>query len=505
MNENELRSKLAKKLNLIEQGLKLVKEEYHIPKGPCHNSAFIDILAKDELNKFVIIELKKNNQSARQALHELFKYTALFSNQHNVNKFKIRTLLVSVEWDELLIPFSEYIKTTECQTTGYHLLLDDKDEIKCIDKIQPLEQNLITSVFGYHYIYLFQNEIERDKLLPSLIDIIKNCRCNDFILLIIDYKGNKSNSVYPHAIYMVPIRIDIEIENELKRLFIEEYEEEPEDPLQYQDQFIANINEKVHEIKDVDFSGEIGYPEKFVSVLGVQEWKVDKILRFGCYENNDLISDKEIERMISGVEGNNIHHFNRIANTSDQLDWKNTREKVNSFLEGTSKWEKAFEWFSKSFCDDAHFISNAIYEAAVNNDIRYFPQMEITSFNETTSEVHSIFGFVEWNDKISLTHFNHIYNSICESFDKFLHYCHFGQSYIYDEKLVTAHGLEYVCVYWNSIDDNDSFLNFTKRSGKIISKHINRETKPLIDYFENNRTFIYTVIEGMDQNICRIS
>ena len=77
--EKTIRDLLVTRLDLVEPGLVHVETEHKLPN--VHGSkGSIDILARDALGHRVIIELKRSNDSARAAIHELCKYVALFKN-----------------------------------------------------------------------------------------------------------------------------------------------------------------------------------------------------------------------------------------------------------------------------------------------------------------------------------------------------------------------------------------------------------------------------------------
>lgn len=105
--EARLRDELSNSLDLLEPGLALRAVEFRLPNR--HGaSGSIDILATDRFAAIVIIEIKKSNQTARQALHELHKYVALIKYDHGLRDSQVRCMLVSTEWHELLVPFSEF-------------------------------------------------------------------------------------------------------------------------------------------------------------------------------------------------------------------------------------------------------------------------------------------------------------------------------------------------------------------------------------------------------------
>src|SRR2546430_15881603 len=122
--EARLRDELSKRLDLLEPGLTLQAVEFRLPNRQ-GASGSIDILATDRFSAMVIIEIKKSNQTARQALHELHKYVALIKYDHGLRDSQVRCMLVSTEWHELLIPFSEFSRTVPWAVDGSRLDLSD--------------------------------------------------------------------------------------------------------------------------------------------------------------------------------------------------------------------------------------------------------------------------------------------------------------------------------------------------------------------------------------------
>lgn len=122
-NENEIRDQLAGCLSLIEPGLELVDTNYML-RNPHGSDGCVDLLARDSSSAMVIIELKRADQSAREALHEIGKYADLLARDKGVPRHRIRTLIVSTTWRELLIPFSYYAHQAEISIEGFELSVD---------------------------------------------------------------------------------------------------------------------------------------------------------------------------------------------------------------------------------------------------------------------------------------------------------------------------------------------------------------------------------------------
>lgn len=69
-NEAALRDFLAEHLDMVEPGLTLVKTEFHLANSN-GASGFLDIFARAADGQLVIIEIKRSNSAAREAIQEL--------------------------------------------------------------------------------------------------------------------------------------------------------------------------------------------------------------------------------------------------------------------------------------------------------------------------------------------------------------------------------------------------------------------------------------------------
>src|SRR5437016_5205679 len=95
----------------------------------------------------VIIELKRSNQAAREAVHEIFKYVTLFQQQNGLPDHKIRCLIVSTEWDELRIPFSAVAALAHFQLSGYLIETDESGQVLRATPQTPVKLSEPIAVF----------------------------------------------------------------------------------------------------------------------------------------------------------------------------------------------------------------------------------------------------------------------------------------------------------------------------------------------------------------------
>ena len=73
MEEIALQNLIAQNICKLKPGLTLLNKEQYIPNK--HGTkGFIDLYAKDEKGRHVLIEIKRSNAAAREANHEVNKY-----------------------------------------------------------------------------------------------------------------------------------------------------------------------------------------------------------------------------------------------------------------------------------------------------------------------------------------------------------------------------------------------------------------------------------------------
>lgn len=115
MKESALRDLIAQKISQLKPGLTLLQKEQYIP-GEHGTKSFIDLYARDEKGRHVLIELKRSNTAARQALHEVSKYVEQVKQHFGAKDSEIFAIIASTEWGELLLPFSRF-----CEDAGFSI------------------------------------------------------------------------------------------------------------------------------------------------------------------------------------------------------------------------------------------------------------------------------------------------------------------------------------------------------------------------------------------------
>ncbi len=85
----------------------MLQKEQYIP-NEYGTKSFIDLYATDEEKRHVLIELKRSDAAARQAIHEVNKYVESVKRHFGAKDSEVHVIIASTEWAELLLPFSRF-------------------------------------------------------------------------------------------------------------------------------------------------------------------------------------------------------------------------------------------------------------------------------------------------------------------------------------------------------------------------------------------------------------
>ncbi|HEY2763588.1 MAG TPA: endonuclease NucS domain-containing protein [Pseudonocardiaceae bacterium] len=164
-----MREQLAQHLNLIEPGLRLIETEYSIPNAEGTRGR-IDILARDGHGSWVVIELKRADGTARQALHEVTKYAELLRQEMGLRQDRVRAVIVSTTWKELLVPVSNMARDWSHDLRGYLLILGSDGEPVRADRVTLLSAPVVPKITPIHFIYFFDSPEDRERGWQQVVD-----------------------------------------------------------------------------------------------------------------------------------------------------------------------------------------------------------------------------------------------------------------------------------------------------------------------------------------------
>lgn len=454
MNEAALRDELATKLEILEPGLVLIEKECPLP-NPLGAKGFVDILARDRFGNRVIIELKRSNQTARQALHEILKYVALFVGHHGISRDRIRCFIVSTEWHELLVPFAQFMAVATFQAQGYHLLVDSTGIVSASSvEIPDLPEPI--SPFEHHGAFLFSQRSARDASAPRVQSALSDCGATAYIILLQDYEGNSPEVVYPFSIYVVPLRLQQKAMGDIRESVEREYADCDLDSSEIsqlvQQTFHSQVNEAVRDFHDTygrGFTYEIGFPEK-LSRGQYDGWRCREVIRFGNL-GEAAADDEEILRLVSGIEGQSDVRFYRTSSPRIELGWQSLRtESARCFL-GNPAWQDGFQWFCEWIETDwkeatvAVAVYNpmnllvSLHKLCVHGDTGYLPMLELIAVEEDQQRCRFLFGAIQWDGRTCPASVDETFGDV----EEFLFQTAMGVAWESDADIMQRHGLSY--------------------------------------------------------------
>lgn len=179
--EETIRSYLATHLTFLSEELHLIQEEYPLPNRS-GTRGFIDILARDNNCRYIIIEVKRTNQAARQTCQEILKYAALIKHYFGVKESEIRIIIVSSKWDELIVPYSEWCRHTDYLVEGYRIALDEHN--MPIDKspITLLEEASTRDISPFQMCFLSSREETMEEVVETIERAMTGIGLHDFVI-----------------------------------------------------------------------------------------------------------------------------------------------------------------------------------------------------------------------------------------------------------------------------------------------------------------------------------
>ena len=386
--EGVIRDWLSENLDFLEDSLELIQKEYYLT-DEVGARGFVDLLCKDDLGNFVIIEIKRSDSSARQTISEVLKYHALIRHNCGARESEIRTIIISTHWNELIRPFSEVIHRTSLALTGYHLQIDEQSYLPLsIKTVVPLEKQLLSRKFAYwQSLYLFEKEKDRDAFFVEFEKRMAKSSFKDFVLVKLVGPLDDQRIIFPwaviYAFQKMPVSeliFAIEHSNQTfgYELYpLQDYESEAEYVEYLELEYINHLDDQGY-----SYESEDCYPGKVSSMLNAEGWSVEFVSRSGIFDKDPRYSEEMLIEELKGMDGNNENSFWGIAESNQVERIKEIYEECQNSLAHAPGW--------------LDFITSVI--TALNSTNRRF-RITLVIFNPVslmTSIFHSV-RLLEYN------------------------------------------------------------------------------------------------------------
>lgn len=515
--ETVIRDKLSKSLAVLEPGLKLIEVNHKLP-NPIGPKGFVDILARDRFKNFVIIELKRSNESARDAFLEILKYMPLFRATHGIQPHQVRCLIVSTTWRELLVPYSEFQRLCEgeCQTEGIEIMVNAAGKVTRSKRVDVYALDETASVFQSHSVFLYRQSRDRAKAISRICTALDEAGATGYLVLKLDYRGENDQVIYPHSVYVVPTKVEPGVMKRLASKAVEELGDESSDAeleRNYrEDSFLAYVSEAMAKQPTPKWSTfEIGHAMKFAGMVENLGWKVKAITRKGPFSSATVIPDDQIVNIIKGFAGANPVRFERLVSPSYKLDWADTRKAAANCLSDTA-WEPGFNWFLDRI--EQHFpngvvlarifnprlLPEVLYHLTTEADPSYLPMLLVDVSSRDGQKHEGLVGTITWNGTTKPKNIKAAFAGVPDGFEGYYMARVTGGVFDLNQILMKRHGLGY-SMWRISYDGGNTKVEkriVISRAGEIQEKKA--EPKPLFltDFVEANEQYIRDLIRRTD-------
>jgi hypothetical protein len=510
--EETIRKYLATHLTFLSQDLYLIQEEYPLP-NELGTRGSIDILARDDDNRYVIIEVKRTNQASRQAIHEINKYAALIKQRFHVKESEIRIIIVSSEWDELRVPYSEWYHHTDYWVEGYYITLDQYN--LPIDKmlIIPEEETLKRNISPFQLCFLSSQEETMKDMVKTIKDAMTRFSLPDFIVVTL---SREQIIPYPFCAYLAFQRYSKQFYlNLLKSLSqtlpsLENYETEDDSEEQFvlyllEDEILALVVEQVK-----PESLETSEPDKFNYLM--QKWQIKDIVRSGFFKIDNRLTDEMLIAELRGHRGGSNIFYVDSSDSQHKSKMKEIKENVVHCLAFNPPWKQhilaAFSDAKKQKCKidiaiycPSQILSSLTYLSRGEYEYHLPTYLLILAFSD---ETHIYEGKIKWNGSVPLL------DDILKSFfphDSFEYFLHMSLGTIgdFDDKIMKKLGLDYfsnrIVIHSDTTEQYELFSIID--NGMQCSPPIQILT--IKDFIKSSNAFLAELCDFYSQHIHEIS
>ncbi len=406
-NEDGLRDYLAANLEVIEPGLRLIGKNYAVASAKGAAGA-LDILAKDRHGSFVIIEVKRSDSTARQALHELSKYIAAFVITQHVDEHKLRCFVVSTHWHELDTPLAYFRNSVRIDVQGFELTAQS-GVLKVAERLLPPIDSLPKLCPDTRLV-----QAAHGKSINLVVEELKAAAEKMPVLRAALLHFQRIEDAADLAVLCMWRIPDVYIEDVQMTLgdnwsnSEDAYESEWKEESNFLDWLVGQCDSIAPDFPTM----RIGTPEKISSII--ENRPLEVLTPLGAWPKMDLVHDlEEMQRCVVAQDISNSgrrvnrYSFNGTSTPNNAASWRYLSAAFISFLGFEPFWQSEIERFlatiKKSadvifYGTDCRHFQYRVYQH-LHHEEAQLSQFIIRVLNSAGAETHVMVGGWVWDGK----------------------------------------------------------------------------------------------------------
>lgn len=359
MKESTLRDLIAQKMCKLKPGLTLLQKEQYIPSEHGTKS-FIDLYAKDENGRHVLIELKRSTVAARQAIHEVNKYIECVKQYFGAKDSEVHVIIASTEWTELVIPFSRLYADSAFSIEGIQIDVSEDQSDFQVRPILPLPISQGRFIAPWHNVYWYADSESFQQGIAAIENAYREKGIDDYVIAkfhlpdpsmlylyrsaIKDKIANMLNAfpineyIAYTAVQMLPIDKCLQILSRDENMLAEAQELLPD---MDEEEALCYLHESVETVDPFPRCDhyEIGYPAKFSEIFGHEDCTPLGIIRHGIFSRNTVLNDDTLYSELRGEDGSTGQRFKKTVQMHNNAYIKNLRENITTALKSNPVWQ----------------------------------------------------------------------------------------------------------------------------------------------------------------------
>lgn len=372
MKESALRDLIAQKISQLKPGLTLLQKEQYIP-GKHGTKSFIDLYARDEKGRHVLIELKRSNIAARQALHEVSKYVEQVKQHFGVKDSEIFAIIASTEWGELLLPFSRFCEDAGFSIEGIQIdITEDHSDFQA-RPISPFATIRGRLIAPWHHIYWYTDKDALQRGIAAIERAYSAKGIDDYVIVsfylpdpstpeerraaLLSEVANMlkvpqaslstslasfSPPTYEYmaytAVQMLPDETCLQIISCDESLFKEAQNAILLMPTEERARYLHECVASVPPFPECDYR-EIGYPAKFALFYQQEDGTILSTIRRGIFARNTLLPNSILYSELQGEDGFTSQKYKETVAMQDTAHVKKLQKDIGAVLKENPVWK----------------------------------------------------------------------------------------------------------------------------------------------------------------------